>query len=119
MFIDIIVFIVSLIAEILILTFLSPSDTTGSLNHFSILLLSVNTGVLVGSIYLLLLFLVYWLIKAYDDIKKRVFIRRSVMLGLFVTIALLLKMYSIIDVYILIGLVVVFIATEVIVSQRN
>lgn len=119
MFIGIIVFIISLIAEIAIFYFLSPSDTEGNLNHLSIILLSVNTGILVGSIYLLLLFLVYWLIKAYDDIKKRVFVRRSILLGVFVTISLLLKMYSIIDVYIFVGLAITFIAVEVIASQRN
>ena len=118
MFIGIIVFIVSLIAEIAILFFLSPKDTSGALNHLSIFLLSLNTGILLGSLYLLLLFLTYWLIKAYDDIKKKLFVRRSVLLGLFVFITLMLRMYSILDVYILFGLAVTFIAIEVIASQK-
>lgn len=119
MFFSLIVFIASLIIEAIILVFFAPENSDGSINHLFIILFSLNTGVLFGAFYSLVLIFVYWLLHAYQDIRERSFIRRSILFGVFVFLCVILKLYNILDFYIIGGILIVFISLEFILSKRE
>jgi len=119
MFFSLIIFIASFIVEVLILFFLYPDNSDGTINHFFVILFSLNTGVLFGAFYSLVLIFVYWILKAYDDIRERAFIRRSVLFGILVFLSVLLKLYSLLDIYITIGMVIVLVCLEFILSRKD
>lgn len=119
MFFSLIIFIASIIIEAIILFMFSPDNSDGSINHIFIILFSINTGILFGAFYALMLIFVYWFLKAYDDIRERSFIRRSILFGGFVFLCVLLKLYSILDIYIFIGTLISFISLEFILSKRE
>jgi hypothetical protein len=117
MFLMLVVFIVSLILEVMLLTFIPP-EQDGKFNHFAILFFSVNTGVLLGVIYSFILLAFYITIKAYSDLQRRAFIRRSILFGSFVSIFLLLKIYGFFDTYVMVLSVIIYIALELILSPK-
>ena len=119
MFFSLIVFIASLIIEAIILLFFAPENSDGSINHIFVILFSLNTGVLFGAFYSLILIFVYWLLHAYQDIRERSFIRRSILFGIFVFLCALLKLYGILDIYIIGGILVVFVSLGFILSKRE
>lgn len=118
MFFSLLIFVASLIVEFLILFFSSPDNPDGEINHFFVILFSLNTGVLFGALYSLLLILVYWFLQAYHDLYERIFIRRSIFFGIFVFLIVLLKLYAILDFYLIMGMIVVFFCVEIITSYK-
>lgn len=119
MFYTLILFVVSLIAEVLLLNFLSPLNSDETINFVNTILFSLNTGVLIGSIYALILFLIYWLIKAYDEIIYKNFYRRAFFVGVSVALTLFLKLIGSLDYLIVLGLVIIIICLEIILSKRD
>ena len=119
MFYTLIIFIISGIIEALLFIFLSPLDNEGRINYLNAILFSLNTGLLIGSLYALFLFFVYWLMKAYDEIILKNFYRRAIFVGSLVAIILFLKLINALDYLIIVGLVVVVICLEIILSRKE
>ncbi|MFW5719834.1 MAG: hypothetical protein ACOCXT_02280 [Candidatus Dojkabacteria bacterium] len=118
MFITLLILLVSLISEILIILLLPPF-INDSPNHIAIILLSLNTGLLLGSIFNCLLIGIYLLLKEYSELSSRAFIRRSILFGVFICLVLLARLYALLDVFMLIFLAIIGVALELILSQRN
>lgn len=114
MFYGIITFVISLITLSAIFFVVSPFDNSGQINPYLAFLISVNFGVLVGSFFMLMLFFVYWLLRAYDDIEKKAFYRRSITFGAYIFVITLLQIYSVLDIPIAIALFVAYICFEII-----
>jgi uncharacterized membrane protein len=119
MFYNLLIFVGSLILEAVIVFAVSPENPDGSVNHLFAILFALNTGLVFSSFYSLVLFFIYWVMKAYEDIKKRIFISRAMVFGLFVTICTLLKIYDLLDLTIGIALVIALIAVEAIMTFRR
>jgi hypothetical protein len=97
----------------------SPVSSNGALNHSSIILFSINSGLLLGSLYCFVLLGFYLLIKAYTELQRRSFVRRGALFGVFVTSLLLFKLYNFLDLFIAGFLILVFVAADLILSQKN
>lgn len=118
-FYTLIIFIVSLILEFILINLLSPIDEQNKVNLLNAIIFSLNTGVLISSIYAMLLFFVYWILKAYDEIIYKNFYRRAILLGIIVAISLFLKLIDALDYIILGGLIIIVLCTEIIVSRKR
>jgi len=118
MFATLILFVISLISEGLMLYFASPEKPSGAINHLAIILFSLNTGVLLGTLFTLILFLVFFAMKAYEEIQNKSFIRRGAIFGLFITLLLIGKFYGVLDKYLIGFLAITMVAFEVIMSRE-
>jgi hypothetical protein len=117
MFIIIILFALSLVLEVMMLFLTNPETASGTVNHLFVILFSVNTGILVGTLYCFLLLGFYFVIKAYSELQNRAFIRRGALLGIFVASILLFKLYNFLDAFIFGFLVLVCVGLELVLSQ--
>ncbi len=116
MFTAFLIFLFSAIVEIAVILLMSPIGSNEKINHVAVFLFSINSGVLLGTLYGLLLIFLYWLLGSSQDLQRKTFKRRSIMLGIFVSLFLLLKIYSLMDTFIVALMTFTFIAIDVILS---
>ncbi len=114
-----IAFIVSFLVEIYLINFLSPYNPDNQINLLNAFLFSINTGFLIATIYALLLFFVYWLLKAYDEIIYKSFYRRALLLWILVSTCLFLRLIGSLDLVIVTGLIIVVLCAELIYSKKR
>ena len=119
MFITLIVFVFALILEAIMIFLLTPENSDGTLNTLNAFLFSANTGVLFGSLYSLVLVITYWIMKSYEEIREKKYLRRSIIFGIVVFVITLLKLFDLLDYYILAGIVIASVSLEIILSRRE
>jgi hypothetical protein len=110
-FYTIVVFIISIVLQIILFLFLSPYSES-ELNYINIMIFSLNIGVLIGSLFSIILFFAYWVLGAYKEIIYKSFLRRSVLLGLWTSINLFLRMIDLLDYILFGGIILSFIILE-------
>jgi hypothetical protein len=119
MFAIIILFFLSFILEIMLFILTSPDAATGQINHLFVIVFSINSGVLMGTMYCFLLLGFYLFAKAQSELQNKAFVRRGVLFGILISTILLFKLYEFLDYFILTFLILVFIASELILSQKS
>jgi hypothetical protein len=118
MFITLVVFIVSLIVELLIIFLLNPINHSGLLNNVHVFIFALNTSVLLGSLFAVLQVVAYWYLHLYEDIITKVYVKRAFVFGIFSFVLIMLKIYGILDIQVFAALFVVFSLFELLVSRN-
>jgi hypothetical protein len=115
----ILVFFVSFMLEIVLFTLTSPVSASGGINHLATILFALNSGLLLGTLYCFILLGLYIAFKAYNELQRRSFIRRGALFGVLVISLLLFKLYGLLDVFIAVFSLIVFVAIDIIFSQKS
>jgi hypothetical protein len=119
MFINIIVFVLSLVAQIGLMTLIDPDKYTGVLYHIWNVVFAVNSGLVLGSFFSLISIFISFIFKSYYDLTNKLYFKRGVLFGLFISTALLLKFYNFFDKFIVIFLLIITIALDLIVIEET
>lgn len=119
MFKMIVAFIVSLIIEVILVLFTSPESSSERVNHLPVFLLVINTTILVSILGNFIFIGIYFLFQWYEELQHKSYIRRGVLVGCFLGMLLLTRLYNVLDYIVLIFLIIAILLIELISLQKK